>query len=178
MPIAEYQLSDLKHAYQILGVPLFASVPTIRQAHRKLIKRWHPDLYANETSDHAEATRMTKLIIEAYAAIQNAPLRYYVERNPLAETTSRQAKVPSVNETTNVSIGTFPKTDRLEFWVRFVCGALFGALVSIRLVLGLFDQPAVLVMSIVAAVLGFGFAAARYGDKFWYSIFRHWWFWS
>jgi hypothetical protein len=83
-----------------------------------------------------------------------------------------------VNESTNVSIGTFPKTDRLEFWVRFVCGALFGALVSIRLVLDLFDQPAVLVMSIVAAVLGFGFAAARYGDKFWYSIFRHWWFWS
>jgi curved DNA-binding protein CbpA len=92
MPIAEYQLSDLKHAYQILGVPLFASIPTIRQAHRKLIKRWHPDLYANKTSDHTEATRMTKLIIEAYAAIQNAPLRYYAERNPLAETTIGKLK--------------------------------------------------------------------------------------
>jgi curved DNA-binding protein CbpA len=44
MAIAGYQLSDLKHAYQILGVPLFASVPSIKQAHRKLIKRWHPDL--------------------------------------------------------------------------------------------------------------------------------------
>jgi hypothetical protein len=26
--------------------------------------------------------------------------------------------------------------------------------------------------------VGFGLGAARYGDKFWYSIFRRWWLWS
>jgi DnaJ domain len=178
MPIAESQLSELKHAYQILGVPPSASAPSIKQTHRKLIKRWHPDLYVNGTSDHAEATRMTKMINEAYMAIHNAPLRYYIEPNPLAQASSGQAKRPSTNESTGISIETLPKTDRLEFWVRFVCGALFGILVSFRLALDFFDQPAILATAVAAAIVGLGFAAARYGDKFWYSIFRHWWFWS
>ena len=62
MSIAEYQLSELKHAYQILALPLTASVPGIKQTYRKLNKRWHPDLYVNGTSDHAEATRLTKMV--------------------------------------------------------------------------------------------------------------------
>lgn len=178
MPIAESQLSELKHAYQILGVPLSASAPSIKQTYRKLVKRWHPDLYAHGTPDHTEATIMKTLINEAYVYIQNAPLRYYAEPNPLADAGSRQPARPLTNESTGAGIETLPKTDRLEFWVRFACGALFGALVSIRLVLELFDRPAVLLTGIAAAILGFGFAAARYGDKFWYAIFRHWWFWS
>jgi hypothetical protein len=121
---------------------------------------------------------MAELINEAYTAIESAPLRYYAETDPIADGRSRQAIRPSTNESTGIRSETLPKTDRLEFWVRFVCGALFGALVSLRLVLEFFDQPAVLAVGVVGAILAFGFAAARYGDKFWYSILRHWWFWS
>jgi len=178
MPIAEAQLSELKRAYQILGVTLFASAPSIKQTYRRLVKRWHPDLYPSGTPDRVEATRMTKVINEAYTAIAFAPLRYYVETNPLADERTRQAARPSTNDSTGIRSETLPKTDRLEFWVRFVCGALFGTLVSVRLLLEFFDQPAILAMGVVAAILGFGFAAARYGDRFWHSILRHWWFWS
>jgi len=85
MPIAMDQLLELKRAYQIPGVPLFASAPSIKQTYRKLVKRWHPDLYPSGTSDNVEATRMTKLINEAYAAIETAPLRYYIGTTPLAD---------------------------------------------------------------------------------------------
>jgi len=55
--------------------------------------------------------------------------------------------------------------------VRFVCGALFGLFVSFRLVMDFFEHATILALAIAAVVLGFGFAAARYGDKFWYLIF-------
>jgi len=132
----------LNHAYQILGVPLSASAPSIKQTYRKLVKRWHPDPYPGGTPDQAEAARMTTLINEAYTAIESAPLRYYTETNPLAAGRSRQATRPSTNESTGIRNETLPRTDRLEHWVRFVCGALFGTLVSFRLVLEFFDQPA------------------------------------
>ena len=66
----------------------------------------------------------------------------------------------------------FRKTDRLEFWVRFVCGAMAGTLVGLDLVLNSFASSAVLVLGAVALILGFGFASARFGDKFWHSILR------
>jgi uncharacterized membrane protein YoaK (UPF0700 family) len=64
------------------------------------------------------------------------------------------------------------KTDRLEYWVRFVCGAIAGALVGLDLFLNSFASSAVLVLGTVGVILGFGFASARFGDKFWHSIFR------
>jgi hypothetical protein len=178
MPIAENQLIELKHAYQILGVPLAASALSIKQTYRRLLKRWHPDLYPSGTPDHAEATRMSTLINDAYSAIESAPLRYYTETNLSSDGRSGRPTQTSTNGSTAIRRETFPKTDRVEFWVRFACGALFGILVSFRLVIEFFDQPAVLAVGVVAAILGFGFGAARYGDKFWYSVLGRWWFWS
>lgn len=66
----------LKRAHQILGVSLFASAPSIKQAYRQLIKRWHPDRYRSGSSSHTEASQMTKLINQAYSEIEHAPLRY------------------------------------------------------------------------------------------------------
>ena len=64
------------------------------------------------------------------------------------------------------------KIDWFEFWIRFACGALLGLLISIRLVLYWYDENrAILVLVGVGVVLLCGFAAARYGDKVWYSIF-------
>ena len=79
MRVDESQLSRWKHAYQVLGVPLAASANSIRQAQRRLVKRWHADLYQVGTQGHTDATHMTVLFNEAYAAIERAPLRYFVE---------------------------------------------------------------------------------------------------
>lgn len=84
------------------------------------------------------------------------------------------------DESTSLSSETLPKTDWLEFWVRFVCGALLGIVVSLGLVLNLifvgdsFKLPASLIAGIVGVTLVCGLAAARYGDRFWYSILRLW----
>jgi len=64
------------------------------------------------------------------------------------------------------------KIDWFEFWIRFACGALLGLLISFRLVLYWYDEnPAILVLVGVGVMLLCGFAAARYGDRFWCSIF-------
>jgi len=75
----------------------------------------------------------------------------------------------------------FPETDRLEFWVRFACGALFGIFVSLDLVISAMPESSrtlsLFALGALGVILGFGFGAARFGDKFWYSIFRRWWLW-
>jgi hypothetical protein len=92
-----------------------------------------------------------------------------------------------VPEDRPASSETIQKTDWLEFWVRFVCGALLGILIAFALILNLFpliedpfEHPANPVVGTVGVMLVCGFAAVRYGDRFWCSILRHlrhWWFW-
>jgi len=175
MPVAEDQIADLKHAYQILGVPLLASASSIKQTYRNLVKRWHPDLYPSGSPAYVEATQMTKLINGAYAAIENAPLRYHIDACPPAYVESGQSTRPSPNEPSYARSETIPKTDWLEFWIRFVFGAFIGALLSVRVFLFHYDEPAILIPVTIGLILGFGFAAAQSGDKFWHSLLRHWW---
>jgi hypothetical protein len=182
MFVSDGQLKDLKHAYQVIGVPPDASAHSVKQAYRRLVSRWHPDLYASGTTAHIEATQMTKLINEAYSAIAHAPLRYHVETySQREERRSRQTSSSPTTEPIRVNIENIPKTDSLEFWVRFVCGAAVGIFVCLDLViLGIPDSSpntSLLALGASGVILGFGFGAARYGDKFWYSIFRRWWLW-
>jgi hypothetical protein len=177
MSIPEDQLEKLKRAYQILGVPLFASALSIKQAYRQLVKRWHPDRYPSGSSSHAEASQMIKLINQAYSEIEHAPLRYYSGDKPRVQQRVKST-YPLASDTPDAARQAVPKTDRLEFWVRFVCGSLLGLFVSFRLILYVADSPSILIAGVVGAMFGCGYAAARYGDRFWYSILRHWWFWS
>lgn len=177
MPTVEDQILELKHAYQVLGVPLFASGSMIKQTYRKLLKRWHPDLYATRTPAYAEATQMTKLINEAYSAIENAPLRYHIDACPPAATRGKQGARASSNEQPSRSSENPPETDWLEFWIRFVFGAFVGALLSVRVFLFYYDEPTILIPATVGLILGFGFVAAQSGDNFWHSLFRRWWIW-
>jgi curved DNA-binding protein CbpA len=177
MPVAEDQIAELRHAYQVLGVPLSASTSSIKQAYRKLVKRWHPDHYPSGTPEYAEATQMTQLINGAYTSIENGPLRYHVDACPADYVKSRQAARPSTYDSSNTPRETLPKTDWLEFWVRFVCGAMFGALFGFRSLLFFYDQPSSFVLGIVATMLVFGLGAALIGDNFWHSFLRRWWMW-
>ena len=183
MPEYDSQLSELKHAYQVLGVPTDAAASSIKHVYRCLVKRWHPDLYASGTPEHLEATHMARLINEAYATIAHAPLRYHVDRYS-SQTNEKNSGQPhsGKGERIRKNAEKIPKTDRLEFWVRFVCGAFFGVFVILDIFVSVMPdslQPSgVLALGAVGLILGCGFAAARYGDKFWYSIFRRWWLWS
>lgn len=178
MPVSDDKLEDLKRAYQVLDVSPFASALSIKQAYRQLIKRWHPDRYPSGSASHPEASQMTKLINQAYSEVERAPLRYYS-----GDILSVQQKVrcsdPFSDGARDSVHQVVPTPDRLEFWVRFVCGSLLGLLVVIRLFLSAFDRPTILAAAVAGVVVfGCGFGAARYGDKFWYSILRYWWFWS
>ena len=54
---------------------------------------------------------------------------------------------------------------------------LLGALLSVRVFLFHYDEPAILIPEITGLILGFGLAAAQSGDSFWHSLFRRWWMW-
>ena len=175
MGTAEYDLAELKRAYQVLGVPPSASASSIKQSYRRLTKRWHPDLYASGTPAHDEATQMMKLINQAYANIAHAPLRYHIESYPRAWQKKTAARGAPVTTGHTAPRDTLPITDRFEFWVRFVCGALLGAFVSFRLVIDLFDYPKILLVAVPTLIVLTGLGVARYGDRFWLRVLAYWW---
>jgi len=114
---------------------------------------------------------MMTLINESYSLIEHAPLRYYVESSP--EPPHAQTRIPR-SPNRKIDWRTPPPTDRFEFWVRFVCGALFGALISARLYFALYERPTTLTLIAAGLVLGCGLGAARYGDQFWRSVLGRW----
>lgn len=176
------QLTELTHAYRVLGVPTDATAPSIKHAYRRLVKRWHPDFYARGTPEHVEATHMARLINEAYVAIARAPLRYHVATySSQAKEKHGQQPNSGTSERASKQTEKIPKTDRLEFWVRFVCGGFFGVFVILDMLDSLPDSfypSGVLALAATGLIFGCAFAAARFGDKFWHAIFRHWWLWS
>jgi hypothetical protein len=175
MRVAETQMDEWKHAYQVLGVPLHSSSHSIKDAYRALSKRWHPDRSALGATSQQECTRMMALINDAYNRIQHAPLRYFAGSSPLR---TPQDSGPTAHRTRGPREEIPPiNTDRIEFWVRFVFGAVVGALLSLRLLLWLHESPGTLIVCVVALILGLGFASARFGDKAWRIGLRTWWLW-
>ena len=72
---------------------------------------------------------------------------------------------------------THENRDLSESAIRFGCGALFGAVLSLAVVLPLLSaaNPA-LIVAIVAASVFFGYLAVRLGDSFWFGL-RKWLSW-
>jgi DnaJ-like protein len=176
-PTDPSRFGNLKHAYELLGVPDSASAHVIKHAYRTMAKRWHPDLYLAGTPEQAEAARMMELINEAYSTIQRAPLRYGTRGySGVAPRPTKQASRSVSDISTMSEGGPFVAMDRLEFWVRFVCGSILGIFVSAGFLLRIdvFSDdvpPAFVVCIAILAVLGCGYGAARGGDEFWYKFF-------
>ena len=63
-----------------------------------------------------------------------------------------------------------PPRDRTEFWVRFICGAVFGTLLGFLLVWRILPDTAVSWVALLAGMLFFGLVAAFWGDRFWYFL--------
>lgn len=168
--------SNIKHAYELLGVPDSSSARLIKQAYRAMAKRWHPDLYRAGTPEQAEAARMMELINEAYSTIQSAPLRYNTPDYYGGVTQSpSQASEPANEIPAITNRKPFVAPHRLEFWIRFVCGSMLGVLVSGKILLPnilIFHTPLPVMLCIsIVIVLACGFGAARGGDAFWYGFF-------
>lgn len=56
-------------AYNILGLKPDASPSQIKQAYKKLVKKWHPDLFINQPQLQTEAQEKIRLINEAYGVL-------------------------------------------------------------------------------------------------------------
>lgn len=179
MTVGEQPIDQLKKAYRVLDVPVTASALAIKSNYRKLIKRWHPDRPTTGAATAAEATMMTKLINEAYASIQNAPLRYYAgnEAQP-AKTTERpkESRARNVNEV-DLS-GMFFNEKRIEYAVRIVCGAISGIFVGIAISVDFFRTGPEFLTAIALGAVVFGWGALKYGDKFWRFVFGRWFMWE
>jgi curved DNA-binding protein CbpA len=128
MPHVEDQIAEWMAAYRVLGVPLSASAISIKENYRRLMKRWHPDLFANGSEKQLEANRMTSLFNRAYERIENAPLKYYESTRPQSSAAGAAGSRPMGRRPFVDRPDPFRNMERVEFWVKFGIGAVFGAL--------------------------------------------------
>jgi len=192
--IPDEHIAELKHAYQVLGVPLSAASASIKQSYRRLVKRWHPDLYESGTDEHAEATLMTKAINESYSLIENAPLRYFVDAFRPSDAAARQSVRPvtrpmpepaSPNDASGRAqeVREYPRVESIlkytwaEFWIRFVCGGILGAMCGFGIGVRYYTSPGSFVAGIIAGTIIVAWVAAVAGDGFWQSFLGRWWIW-
>jgi len=192
---------NLEQAYRVLDVPWDASPRAIKASYRKLIKRWHPDRYRPGSDAYTESSSMTKLLNESYARIKNAPLRNGVadalssEASPHSHGDTRGDADPSgssrseyVRRDPNVDAAEYYRMveiarqagarddaarpfDWVGFLVRFVLGALFGAVLSFRVMIYLWQEsPRLIYISIVTTTLLCALASGFGGDVFWRAI--------
>lgn len=182
MPHVTDQIAEWMAAYRVLGVPLTASAVSIKENYRRLIKRWHPDLFANGSEKQIEASGMTSLINQAYEKIESAPLRYYEStRSQRAATEPSEAR-PMGRRPFVDPPDPFRNMERVEFWVKFGIGAVIGALFGLGSLLDLYryqDPGTWGALAILAATMVvFGIGSVKGGDKFWDVVFRRsWWMW-
>ncbi len=180
MPHVEEQIAEWMAAYRVLGVPLSATAISIKENYRRLMKRWHPDLFANGSEKQSEANRMTSLINQAYEKIENAPLKYYENNRSPAPAAWPNGSRPMGRRAFVDPPDPFRNMERVEFWVKFGIGGVFGALFGLGSLLRLYtyqDPGTWGALAILAGtMLLFGIGSVKGGDKFWDVIFRRsWW---
>jgi len=177
-------IEKIKKAYRVLGVPEAASALAIKTSYRKLIKRWHPDKPATSAASSEEAMMMTQLLNEAYALIENAPLRYYLGAEPASrreekratEKKAVKAKIDDINEVDLSKM--FFSEKRIEYAVRIVFGGISGMFVGMAFTLDIFHDGAWIVGGILLGAAVFAVGAVKYGDRFWRAVFGNWWMWE
>ena len=209
-------IENLAHAYRVLDVRWDASPRGIKANYRKLVKRWHPDRHTPGTPEHIEATLMTRLLNEAYARVEKAPLRNgfgqgssaeasagdswsgekgrgsggvrggreegndeaepsgasrseYIPRDPVQDATEYYRIMENARKAGALDDAARP-FDWLGFAVRFVVGALFGGILSFRVIIWLWRSPGLVPVGIVVTILFCGLASGFGGDAFWRAI--------
>ena len=180
MALTWREVERLKRDYHLLDVQTSASAQVIRHAFHRMVKRWHPDLYSSGSREQQEATQIMKQINDAYANIRHAPLRYHIGSYPeVREPPARSSYQGAPSTVSTRYRENLPVTDRMEYWVRCTCGALFGFFVSTWAMI-LLSRHALIALLICGVItLSCACTSARYGDSFWYRIlgssWRLWW---
>ncbi len=73
----------MKDFYKILNVEINATSEEIKQAYRKLAKKWHPDKWLHGSKEEKlKAEMMMKDINEAYDALKNSSSKTKIESKP------------------------------------------------------------------------------------------------
>jgi curved DNA-binding protein CbpA len=192
--IPDQHIAELKHAYQVLSVPLSAAPASIKQNYRRLVKRWHPDLYDSGTVEHAEATQMTKAINESYSFIENAPLRYFVDAFHSSYAAARQTVRPvtrpapepgSPNDPGGGAqkVAEYPRVESIlkytwaEFWMRLICGGIFGAMCGFGMGMRYDSSSGSFVGGTIAGAIIVALVAVVAADGFWQWFLGRWWIW-
>ena len=66
----EHEMSDFEKKehdyYAILEVPYGSDFTAVKSSYRKLLKKYHPDLFHNDNVKYAKAQKLTEKINEAY----------------------------------------------------------------------------------------------------------------
>lgn len=181
MPYSPDQLAQIRHAYSVLNVPFSATALAIKQAYRKMTKRWHPDLYPSGSADQVQATTMMKVINESYGLIQYAPLRYHYETystpwQKAASPNQQSWPKPKVNYPTNLD-NKSPRFDLFELVVRFTCGAIFGVFVGFRFSLRYSDPTSFWICMAITSLIG-GVLFGVMGDNFWQGFISRYHRWN
>lgn len=57
-----------------------------------------------------------------------------------------------------------------NFWIHFLCGFVFGSLISGWLSKGIFESPVLLVTGTVTGALVIAYSCARWGDSAWHWL--------
>ncbi|ABF40431.1 heat shock protein DnaJ-like protein [Candidatus Koribacter versatilis Ellin345] len=176
MALDPEQLARLQRAYEVLGLPQTASAQQVKQAYRKLTKRWHPDLYSPGSFEQKEATLMMKVINDAYDFVSGAPLNDCDPR--VAAPEAERVRQPYVQPPRPIIFrhdrdAPPPKLDLFGFWVRFFFGAIFGLLCGFNAIArGVVESIPLAILVGLAEVVIFGLLSGFLGDKFWIDFFR------
>ena len=117
--------------FEILGVNRKSTKDEIRKAHRKLIKRWHPDKFPADTKEQLAATEKTKLINRAWEVLKNyEPLLAESQKDyapPSArresEKSSRQIERTRVKSSNIYSIGY--SVNEMVLQIEFINGNIY-----------------------------------------------------
>ena len=160
-------LRRLRSAYQVFGLPLSSTAAEIEREFGRLATTWHPDKWPAGSPQQAKAADRMRDIELAFEAIRHAPLRDHIEGHP-------RVAARAAARGREVAHESVPLTDRTEYAVRFVLGALFGlVMLGVRSILG-GPQPTP-VWILLPALIGLG--SAYLGNRFWEGAFnaRSWW---
>ena len=160
-------LRALREAYHTLGVAPGASAHAIKQEYRRRAKQFHPDRWPAGSDAQGRASEQMRALNAAYALARHAPLRYHVESHPRVEARAERRGRPTPRPTVHL-------TDRSEYVVRFILGALVGAVLSLALLWSGTTESVPLLIGIPVAT---GALSILFGDDFWHFVLDLVWWW-
>ena len=140
-------MPDIKDYYQILGLPVGASIKEVQQAYRDLVKVWHPDRFGHDPKLQRKAEEELKKINNAYEQIINFLDNLNRSRQAQGSATTDESKPDEKEETKKESYSPPPKADKsysgghsdttykFPFWKKLV-GFVIGGVIVLLLRIG------------------------------------------